>query len=84
MATVKHMIAIATLERIRERVFMTYLESLDPPRREFMLEKQELVSRIWDDMVDFTIFNKGDVGVLLEAGLEVVVENAIDAYTSKG
>jgi hypothetical protein len=49
-----------------------------------MLEKQELVSRIWDDMVDFTIFNKGDVGVLLEAGLEVMVENAIDAYTSKG
>jgi hypothetical protein len=84
LATVKHMIAIATLERIRERVFMTYLESLDQPRREFMLEKQELVSRIWDDMVDFTIFNKGDVGVLLEAGLEVMVENAIDAYTSKG
>jgi hypothetical protein len=84
LATVKHMIAIATLERIREKVFMTYLESLDQPRREFMLEKQELVSRIWDDMVDFTIFNKGDVGVLLEAGLEVMVENAIDAYTSKG
>jgi hypothetical protein len=57
---------------------------LDPPRREFMLEKQELVSRIWDDMVDFTIFNKGDVGLLLEAGLEVMVENAIEAYTSKG
>ena len=78
------MIAISMLESIRDRVLFTYLKSLELSKRELTLDKQELASRVWDDMVDFAIFNKGDVGILLEAGLEVIIDNAIEDYTSKG
>lgn len=84
MATSKHIIAMSMLEGIRDRVLFTYFKSLELSKQELTLEKQELASRVWDDMVDFAIFHKGDISALLEAGLEVIIDNAIEDYTASG
>lgn len=72
------------LNSMRDRVLFTYFKSLELAKKPITLDNQELASQVWDDLVDFAIFNKGDVGVLLEAGLEVIINHAIDEYLEKG
>lgn len=72
------------LESIRDRVLFTYFKSLELAKKPITLDNQELASQVWDDIVDFAIFNKGDIGLLLEAGLEVIINHAIEDYMKKG
>lgn len=75
---------MSMLHSMRERVLFTYFKSLELGKKQITAEHQELSSQIWDDIIDFAIFNKGDIGVLLEAGLEVIINHAIDEYLEKG
>lgn len=75
---------MAMLNSMRDRVLFTYFKSLEMAKKPITLEKQELASQIWEDLVDFGTFVKGDIGLLLEAGLEVVIDHAIDEYMEKG
>lgn len=77
-------VAMAMLVSMKERVLLTYYKSLHMAKKEITLEKQGLASEVWEDLVDFAMFAKGDIGILLEAGLEVVIDNAIDEYMDKG
>lgn len=79
-----NLIAMSMLDSIRDRVLFTYLKSLEMAKKPITLDNQELASQVWDDIVDFAIFNKGDVGPLMEAGLEVIINHAIDEYLEKG
>lgn len=79
-----NLIAMSMLNSMRDRVLFTYFKSLELAKKPITLDNQELASQVWDDLVDFAIFNKGDVGVLLEAGLEVIIDHAIDEYLEKG
>lgn len=72
------------LESLRDKVLFTYLKSLEMGKRSITLEKQELASQVWDDIFDFTLINRGDFSPLLEAGLEVIIDNAVLEYLEKG
>lgn len=75
---------IKMLESLRDKVLFTYLKSLEMGKRSITLEKQELASQVWDDIFDFTLINRGDFSPLLEAGLEVIIDNAVLEYLEKG
>ena len=72
------------LESLRDKVLFTYLKSLEMGKKSITLEKQELASQVWDDIFDFTLINRGDFSPLLEAGLEVIIDNAVLEYLEKG
>jgi hypothetical protein len=72
------------LESLRDKVLFTYLKSLEMGKKSITLEKQELASQVWDDIFDFTLINRGDFSPLLEAGLEVIIDNAVLEYVEKG
>ena len=71
------------LESLRDKVLFTYLKSLEMGKKSITLEKQELASQVWDDIFDFTLINRGDFSPLLEAGLEVIIDNAVLEYVEK-
>ena len=75
---------IKMLESLRDKVLFTYLKSLEMGKKSITLEKQELASQVWDDIFDFTLINRGDFSPLLEAGLEVIIDNAVLEYVEKG
>ena len=72
------------MESMRERVLFTYFKSLEMGKRKLTVEKQEIASLIWDDMLQTVVMLNGDMGILLEAGLEVIIDNAVEDYTKKG
>lgn len=75
---------VKMLESLRDKVLFTYLKSLEMGKKSITLEKQELASQVWDDIFDFTLINRGDFSPLLEAGLEVIIDNAVLEYVEKG
>jgi hypothetical protein len=77
-------IAMAMFTSMKERVIFTYFKSLELAEKEVTPERMQIAEEVWEDMVDFAIFTKGDIGMLLEAGLEVVIDEAIDDYMQKG
>lgn len=72
------------LESMRDRVLFTYFKSLQMTKRPINNDVQELASQVWDDMFDLVMSNGGDVGLLFEAGLEVIIDNAIEDYAKRG
>jgi len=76
--------AVKMMESMRERVLFTYFKSLEMSKRKLTVEKQEIASLIWDDMLQTVVMLNGDMGILLEAGLEVIIDNAVEDYTKKG
>jgi len=76
--------AVKMMDSMRERVLFTYFKSLEMSKRKLTVEKQEIASLIWDDMLQTVVMLNGDMGILLEAGLEVIIDNAVEDYTKKG
>ena len=80
----ERVMAIKMLESLRDRTLFTYFKSLEMSKREITPEKVETASLVWDDIVEGAVMMGGDVGILLEAGLEVIINNAIEDYTKRG
>lgn len=76
--------AIKMLESIRDRVLFTYFKGLEMSKREITPHRIETASLVWDDIMEGAVMLNGDVGILLEAGLEVIINNAIEDYTERG
>lgn len=77
-------ITIKAMESMRDRVLFTYFKALQMAKKPINQDVQELASQVWDDMVDLVITNNADIGLLLEAGLEVIIDNAIEDYSKTG
>lgn len=72
------------MEEMRDRVLFTYFKSLQMAHKPINNDVQELASQVWDDMLDLVVSNGGDIGLLLEAGLEVIIDNAVEDYSKRG
>lgn len=77
-------ITIKAMESMRDRVLFTYFKALQMAKKPINNDVQELASQVWDDMFDLVLSNNGDIGLLLEAGLEVIIDNAIEDYAKRG
>lgn len=76
--------SIKIMESMRDRVLFTYFKSLQMSKKTINQEAQELASQAWDDMLDLVVSNGGDISLLFEAGLEVIIDNAIEDYAMRG
>jgi hypothetical protein len=76
--------AIKTLESLRDRTLFTYFKGLEMSKRDITQERAELASLVWDDIVEGVVMMNGDIGIVLEAGLEVIINNAIEDYIKRG
>jgi hypothetical protein len=76
--------SVKMMESLRDRVLFTYFKSLELAKKPITIDSQEISSIIWDDMVDTVVMAGGDIGILLEAGLEVIINNAVEDYIKNG
>jgi len=80
----KKLLGMEMLVNARDATLFAYFKSLEMGNKKMTPMLQDLASQVWDDMVDFVMINDGDVGILIEAGLEVIINTSIEDEMEKG
>lgn len=74
--------SFALLESFRESSLAIFYESMELDGHEITEELIDLGNHVWEDLENFLIMSGGDLNLLLQIGLEALIDTAIFETTT--